>query len=166
MVGLRKRFAGEHILCHGDGVPAVYMGVNIVIHHDRRRLVAAAEARNVTDRNFFRVRALKGGIESGTDLIPSAKMAAHVGADANVHLRWRIEMKVGIKAGYGMDLTNRDTDVRSEGLELFGGQVAEIALYGPQFFKHDSGHSASVGEVKPYFKMARAQMLQQIGFRV
>lgn len=60
-------------------------------------------------------------------------------------------MKVRIKAGYRVDLTNRNMNVRGERLELVGGQVAEIALYGPQFFKHDSGHSAS-GEIIPYLR--------------
>jgi hypothetical protein len=105
-------------------------------------MVAAAEAGNVTDRHFFRVSALEGGVESGPDLIPSTKMATHVRTYAHVHLRWRAEMKVGIKASYRMDLTYWDMNVRSERLQLVGGQVAEIALYGPQFFKHDSGHSA------------------------
>lgn len=52
-------------------------------------------------------------------------------------------MKVGIKARYRMNLTDWNMNVRGERLELFGRQVAEIALYGSQFFKHDSGHSAS-----------------------
>ena len=66
-------------------------------------------------------------------------------------------MKMGIKTCYCVDLTDRDMNIRGERLELVGGQVAEIALDGPQFFKHDSGHSASVGEIIPYLiKMARA----------
>jgi len=118
------------------------VSVYIVIHHDRGSVVAPAEARNITDRHFFRVRALESGVESGSNLVPSAKVAAHVRAHANIHLRWRAEMKVRIKAGYCVDLTYRDMNVRSERLELVGWQIAEIALYGPQFFKHDSGHSA------------------------
>lgn len=61
-------------------------------------------------------------------------------------------MKVGIKTCYRMDLANGDMKVRGERLELVGGQVAEIALDGPQFFKHDSGHSASVSEIIPYLR--------------
>jgi hypothetical protein len=142
VVYFRERFAREHILGHGDGIPAVYVRVNIVIHRDRWSLVAPAQAGNVADTNFFRVGALKSGVESGADLVASTQVAAHVRTDAHVHLRCRTEMKVGIKAGYRMDLTYRDMDVRSERLELVGRQVAEIALYGSQFFKHDSRHSA------------------------
>ncbi len=46
-------------------------------------------------------------------------------------------MKVGIKAGYRMDLTYRDIDLCSKRLELVGWQVPEVSLYSPQFFKHD-----------------------------
>jgi hypothetical protein len=50
-------------------------------------------------------------------------------------------MKVGIKAGYGMNLTYRDMDPSRKLLELVGGQVTEISLYGPQFFEHDARDS-------------------------
>jgi hypothetical protein len=58
-------------------------------------------------------------------------------------------MKMRIKAGYRVDLTYGDMNIRGKRLEPVGWQVAEIALYGPQFFKHDLGHSAQVGEVRP-----------------
>ena len=51
-------------------------------------------------------------------------------------------MKVGIKAGDRMDLAYRDVNLGSKRPELVGWQVAKIALYGPQFFKHDFGRSA------------------------
>jgi hypothetical protein len=50
-------------------------------------------------------------------------------------------MKMGIKAGYRVDLTYGDVNLSRERLELIGGQVAEISLYGPQFFKHDARDS-------------------------
>ena len=57
-------------------------------------------------------------------------------------------MKVRIEAGYRMDLTDRDMNVPRENLKLVGRQIAEIALYSPQFFKHDSRHSAEPSEIK------------------
>jgi hypothetical protein len=51
-------------------------------------------------------------------------------------------MKVGIKARYRMNLTYRDINRCSKRLEPVGWQVSETALYGPQFFEHDSRHSA------------------------
>lgn len=51
-------------------------------------------------------------------------------------------MKVWIKTRYRMDLTDGDVDRRSQRFELVGRKVAEVALYGPQFFKHDSRHPA------------------------
>jgi hypothetical protein len=76
-------------------------------------------------------------------------------------------MKMGIEAGYGMDLTYRDINLCGEGLEPVGWQIPEVFLYGPQFFKHDGGHSAQdLGEVKTPHKMARSQMLPQNGFHV
>jgi hypothetical protein len=121
---------------------AIHGVVNIVIHRDRRSLVAPAEAGNVTNANFFRVGALKGRVKGGANLVTSAKMAAHVRTDAHVHLWRRAEMKVRIKAGYRVDLTDRDVDGFSKRFEPVGWQVPEIALYRPQLFKHDSRHSA------------------------
>jgi hypothetical protein len=40
-------------------------------------------------------------------------------------------MKVGIKAGYSMNLTDRDSDFCSQHVELLGWQVTEVSLYGP-----------------------------------
>ena len=51
-------------------------------------------------------------------------------------------MKMGIEARDRMDLTDGDVDLGGERPDLVGRQVAEISLYGPQFFKHDSRHSA------------------------
>jgi hypothetical protein len=142
---------------HGDGVAAVHLGVDTVVHHDRRRLVAAAEAGDVADRNVLLAGTLKGGVESRPDLVASAKVAAHVGAHAHVYLRGRAEMEVRIEAGYGMNLTYRYIDAGGECLEPVGRQITEISLYGPQFFKHDSGHSAEdLGEIKPYIRSKSA----------
>jgi hypothetical protein len=143
MVIFRERFAREHILRHGDSVPAVYVRVNGVIHHHRGRLVAPAETGNITDGNFLHVGTLKGSVKGRPDLVASAQVTAHVGAHAHVDFWRRAEMKVGIEAGYRMDLTDRDVYLSRERLELIGGQVAEISLYGPQFFKHDARDSAA-----------------------
>jgi hypothetical protein len=45
-------------------------------------------------------------------------------------------------------LTDRDMNPSRERLELIGGQVAEISLYGPQFFKHDARDSVKRSEIK------------------
>jgi hypothetical protein len=69
-------------------------------------------------------------------------------------------MKVGIKAGYSMDLTYGNMYPSRKLLELVAGQEAEISLYGPQFFEHDAKDSAlRLLEVEPCVKMARARML-------
>ena len=66
-------------------------------------------------------------------------------------------MKVRVEARYRMNLTNRDIDFRGKSREPVGGQITEIALYGPQFFKHDSGHSTQdLVEIKPYIRWKSA----------
>jgi hypothetical protein len=40
-------------------------------------------------------------------------------------------MKVGIKAGYRMNLTDRNSDFCSQHVELLSWQVTEVSLYGP-----------------------------------
>jgi hypothetical protein len=62
-------------------------------------------------------------------------------------------MKVRIEAGYGVNLTDRYIDAGGECLEPVGWEITEISLYGPQFFKHDSGHSTQdLVEIKPYIR--------------
>jgi hypothetical protein len=130
-------------------------------------LIAAAQAGNIADGNILLVGAFEGGVESGPDLVASAKMAGHVGAHTHVDFRGRAEVKMGIEAGYGVDLTDRNIDFCGERLEPVGWQIPEIFLYGPQLFKHDSGRSAQdLREVKTLHKMARSHMLQQNGFHV
>jgi hypothetical protein len=46
---------------------------------------------------------------------------------------------VRIKAGYGVNLTERNINAFRKCLEPVGWQVSEIALYGPQLLEHDSG---------------------------
>jgi hypothetical protein len=100
-------------------------------------LIAPTETGNVTDTDFFRVSALKGGVESGPHLVRSTKVTAHVRTHADIHTGGRAEMKVGIKARDRMDLTYRDIDACSKRLEPVGWQVPEVSLYSPQIFKHD-----------------------------
>ena len=50
-------------------------------------------------------------------------------------------MEMGIEAGHRVDLTHGDVNLSRERLQLIGGQVAEISLYGPEFFKHDARDS-------------------------
>jgi len=51
-------------------------------------------------------------------------------------------MKVGVEAGYGMNLTYRNANFFRKLLELLGRQVAEIFLNGSQFIKHNVRDSA------------------------
>jgi hypothetical protein len=102
----------------------------MIIHDDRRGLIASAEAGDVADANLFCVGALKSGIERGADLVGSAEMAAHVGADADIYSRRRAQVKMRIEAGHGVNLTHGDIDFRGERCESVGGQVTEVALYG------------------------------------
>jgi hypothetical protein len=104
---------------------------NVVIHHDCRSLVASAETRNITDRDFLGITALEGAVENRPHSVTSTKVTAHIGTDANVYPSRRAEMKVGIKAGYSMNLTDRDSDFCSQHVELLGWQVTEVSLYGP-----------------------------------
>jgi hypothetical protein len=107
------------------------VGTNIVIHDDRRSLIASAQAGDVANTNFLCVGTLKSGVESRADLVGSAEMATHVGTDAHVDFWRRAEMKVRIEAGYGVDLTDGDIDFRRKRCEAVGGQVTEISLDGP-----------------------------------
>lgn len=103
----------------------------MVIHDDRWSLIASPEARYVANANFFYVGTLKSGVESSADLITSTQVAAHVGADTRIDAWRRAEMKVGIEAGYRVNLTDGDIDFRGKRRKPVGGQVTEIALYGP-----------------------------------
>ena len=126
-----KRFAREHVLCHRDGFTTRHVRTNIVIHDDRWSLIASPEAGDVANANFFCVGTLKSGVESSADLITSAQVAAHVGADPHVDSWRRAEMKVWIKAGYRVNLTDGDIDFRGKRRKAVGGEVTEITLYGP-----------------------------------
>jgi hypothetical protein len=75
-------------------------------------------------------------------LIATAKMAAHVGADANIDL-WRgTEMKVGIETRDGVNLAYRNVNFSSKDLELVRRKVTKIPLNFPKFFEHDARGSA------------------------
>ena len=131
MAPISKRLTREDALHHRHGVATRYMGVDLIVHHHRRSLIASTQARDVANANFFCVGALKSGVKSRADLVGSAKMAAHVGAYTHVHLRRGAQVKVRIKARYRMNLTHGNIDFRSKCRKPVGGQVAEIALYGP-----------------------------------
>ena len=128
MAPISKRFAGEHILSYCDGFATCHVGTNIVIRDDRRSLIASAQARDVAYADLFWIGALKSGVESGADLVGAAEVATHIGTDAHVDFWWRAEMKVRIKAGYGVNLTDGDIDFRRKRCEAVGGQVTEISL--------------------------------------
>jgi len=69
-------------------------------------------------------------------------------------------MEVGIKAGYGVDLTDRDIDSFGERVDLLRRQVAEIPLYFSKFFEHDARDSA-LSDLRSNLALreARARML-------
>jgi hypothetical protein len=48
-------------------------------------------------------------------------------------------MKVRIEAGHRVDLADRHVDGFRERFKPVGWEVSEIALYRPQFFKHEAG---------------------------
>ena len=58
---------------------------------------------------------------------------------------------MGIKARNRMDLTYRNSYFCREKLKLLGGQISEVSLYGPKFFKHDFGHSTQKYEAKAVY---------------
>jgi hypothetical protein len=63
-------------------------------------------------------------------------MASHIDADTNVYLRgWR-EIEVRVKAGDGVNLTNRNLQLGRQNVQFLGRDIAELPLHGPEFLKH------------------------------
>ena len=80
---------------------------DMIIHRDRRRLVAAAEARDIADFHFTAPRIRKTPFNIGAQFACAIQVATHVRTHADFRSRWRGEMKMRIKAGYAVNLIQR-----------------------------------------------------------
>jgi hypothetical protein len=68
-------------------------------------------------------------------------MARHIGADSDLSLGWRREMKMRIKTGHRVDLAERHLNSCGEVMQPVGRQIAKLVLNGPKFVDHAPGSS-------------------------
>jgi hypothetical protein len=81
--------------------------MNPVIDRQSRSGITTAQARDIANQNFLRWAAGKGLVKRFPKLNRAAQVTGHVCTDPDIRLgRW-LEVKVGIKTGYGMKLANR-----------------------------------------------------------
>ena len=72
-----------------------------------RSLIAASEAGDIANLHVVTPRVGKAPLEIGAQFASAVEMAAHIGADANLGLGGRHEMKMGIETRDAVDLVER-----------------------------------------------------------
>ena len=72
-------------------------------------------------------------IQCGFYFNAAAQMTTHVGADPDIHLGRRSQLKMGIEAGHGMNLAQRDVNLPRQSPQLVCRQIAEFVLNDSEF---------------------------------
>src|SRR3989442_12784929 len=117
---------------HGLRVIGSNIRKDMIIHRDRRRLVAAAEARDIADFHFTAPRIRKTPFNIGAQFACAIQVTAHVRTYADFRSRWRGEMKMRIKASYAVNLVQRRPRARRQRFQLRLGQKPVAKLDSPQ----------------------------------
>src|SRR5277367_4302892 len=141
----RQSTAGERVADHRCDLILRETCIDVFVDRHRRRLIAAAQARNSAELRIG-VRGLpESFFETSAQRARAPQMARHVLTNAHVCFRRRRQMKMGIKAGDSMQAIQRHINFFGESFQLIGGQVAELALNFPELAKNQ-GEGILTGE--------------------
>ena len=115
-----------------DGVaaPVCQAPVRLVVHRERRRAVAAPEARDGPDGHRPSRARLARRLDLAQERVAAAETAAHVGADADIERRRRLETEVREEGGYAVEMVDGYAQLGGEGAKRGLCQVAAAAALG------------------------------------
>jgi hypothetical protein len=126
--GRGRRNIRQQISNHHRQVAGRKSAENLIIHRDRRGLIASAEARRAADFHVLLGDLPGRAFHRAPQFSRAPKMTGHILANADVHAwRWRqAEMRIGTSDS--VKAIQRNIDFFGERPEFFGRKIAELTL--------------------------------------